>query len=284
MFNPGESGQYSLKRMRQTLNIAHRGGAGLWPENTIFAFASAAKAGFDGAELDVQLTRDEQLVIFHDFRLKPDLCRDSGGKWLTRKRLPPAIRDLTLGQLQSFDVGRPRPDSAYARKHPDLSARDGEHMPSLSQVIAGVRVFDHFRLFVELKTSLEDPSLSARPEAVAEAVIAELRAQDFVARTILVGFDWRGLVHAKHIAPEMICWFTTARHSRAGAEAIRAGGGEGWFCAADQAGARTLAAARQHGLSFGVWTVDDPAYMKRLIGLGVDAICTDRPDRLQSLL
>src|SRR5436190_23342214 len=115
--------------MRQTLNIAHRGGAGLWPENTVFAFASAASAGFDGAELDVQLTKDEKLVVFHDFRLKPELCRDSDGRWLSwRKRLP-AIRDLTLGQLQSFDVGRPKPNSAYARRHPDLSARDGEPMP-----------------------------------------------------------------------------------------------------------------------------------------------------------
>jgi glycerophosphoryl diester phosphodiesterase len=270
--------------MPQTLNIAHRGGAGLWPENTVFAFASAAKAGFDGAELDVQLTRDEQLVVFHDFRLKPDLCRDPAGKWLTRKRLSPAIPDLTLGELQSFDVGRPRPHSAYARRHPNLSARDGEHMPSLSQVIAAVRPFDHFRLFVELKTSLEEPSLSAKPEAMAEAVIAELRAQDFIARTILVGFDWRGLVHAKHIAPEIICWFTTKQRSRVGAQAIKSGGGEGWFCAADCAGADSLAAARQHSLSFGVWTVDDPGDMKRLIGLGVDAICTDRPDRLQSLL
>jgi glycerophosphoryl diester phosphodiesterase len=196
----------------------------------------------------------------------------------------PLIRDLTLRQLQSFDVGRPKPNSAYARRHPGLTARDGAFVPSLSQVIAAVKPFDDFQLLLELKTSLDEPSLSARPEAIAEAVIAELRAQDFLGRAVLVGFDWRGLVHAKRVAPEIICWFTTKERSRLGAEDVKAGGGEGWFCAADRASAEAVAAARKAGLSFAVWTVNDAAEMKRLIGLGVDAICTDRPDRLQALL
>src|SRR6185295_19220458 len=110
--------------MRRTLNIAHRGGAGLWPENTVFAFASAGQAGFDGAELDVQLTRDGKLAVFHDFKLNPDLCRDGAGTWLERGHGLAAIRDLTLGELQSFDVGRPRPGSTYTRQHPELIARD----------------------------------------------------------------------------------------------------------------------------------------------------------------
>ena len=270
--------------MPKTLNIAHRGGAGVWPENTVFAFASAAKCGFHGAELDVQLTKDEQLAVFHDFRLKPDLCRDSAGHWLQNGKRQPAIHDLTLAELQRFDVGRPKPHSAYARKHPDVSACDSQHIPSLPQVIAAVRPFEDFRLFIELKTSVEEPSLSARPEAVAEAVIAELRAEGFIARSILVGFDWRGLAHAKRVAPEIVCWFTTKPRSRIGAAEIKAGGGEGWFCAADRASADAVAAARIAGLSFGVWTVDDPAEMKRLISLGIDAICTDRPDRLKALL
>jgi glycerophosphoryl diester phosphodiesterase len=270
--------------MRRTLNIAHRGGAGLWPENTVFAFASAAKAGFDGAELDVQLTRDGQLVIFHDFRLNLELCRDSAGNWLPRKNALPAIRDLTFAELQRFDVGRPKPDSVYALKHPDLMPCDGEQMPSLAQVVAAVAPFRGFRLFVELKSDPDEASSSARPEALAEAVVGELRAKNFVERTILVGFDWRGLAHAKRIVPEIICWFTTKQHSRAGAEAVKAGGGEGWFCASDGATADAVAAARARGLAFGVWTINDVPDMRRLIGLGVDAICTDRPDRLQPLL
>src|SRR5258707_15807683 len=115
--------------MNKPLNIAHRGGAGLWPENTVFAFAQAARHGFDGAELDVQLTRDGKLVVFHDFRLKAELCRASDGNWLRGRRLA-LIQDLTLAELQSLDVGRPKPGSFYARNHPKVTPRDGERMSS----------------------------------------------------------------------------------------------------------------------------------------------------------
>jgi len=212
--------------------------------------------------------------------LNPGLCRDSGGKWLAGGRQR-AVRDLTLGELQSFDVGRPKPGSAYARRHPDLRARDGEHVPSLEEVIAAVLPFSDFRLFVELKTNPDEPSVSAQAEALAEAVVAELCASDFMARSILVGFDWRALVHAKRIAPELSFWFTTKRRAHLGAAEVKAAGGDGWFCPVEKATGDALTAARACGLSFGVWTVNDVVEMQRLLGLGVDAICTDRPDRLQ---
>jgi len=273
--------------MSKRLNIAHRGGAQLWPENTLFAFVSAAKAGYDGAELDVQMTRDEKLVVFHDFRLKRELCRISDGSWVRRKRLAPLplIRDLTFAELQAFDVGRPKPGAVYAMKHPDLSPRDGEHMPSLAQVIAGVRaVKPDFQLFVEIKTSLKDLSLSAAPEGVAEAVLAELRRAKFLKHAVMVGFDWRGLVHAKRLEPELRCWFSTVPRARVSADSIKQAGGDGWFCSLDRARARNVKEARALGLGFGVWTVNETRDMRALTGLGVDAICTDRPDRLRTLL
>jgi glycerophosphoryl diester phosphodiesterase len=96
------------------LNIAHRGGAGLWPENTLAAFANAAAMGADGAELDVQLSRDGELVVFHDFRLKADLVSDGQGTWLTAPG--PRIVDLSFAQLQGYDVvGRGRTATTHAR-------------------------------------------------------------------------------------------------------------------------------------------------------------------------
>lgn len=268
--------------MTKPLNIAHRGGAKLWPENTLAAFVSAAKAGFAGAELDVQLTRDGQLVVFHDFRLKPGLCRDSGGRWLRGSRLP-LIRDLTLEELQSFDVGRPKPGSLYARTHADMTPYDGEKMPSLAQVIEAVRaVKADFRLFIEIKTSIDDPTLSARAEEVAEAVVAELRRLAF-RQSVLVGFDWAGLIHAKRLDPDLTCWFSTGRKSQADAGAICAAGGDGWFKDYRGVDAQTVNAAHSCGLFFGVWTVNAPSAMRTLIAAGVDAICTDRPDLLQKL-
>jgi glycerophosphoryl diester phosphodiesterase len=273
--------------MTKPLNIAHRGGAHLWPENTLFAFVSAAKAGYDGAELDVQMTRDEKLVVFHDFRLKRELCRFSDGRWLKRRGIAclPLIRDSTFAELQAFDVGRPKPGTSYATSHPDLSPHDGEHMPSLAEVIAAVRaVKPDFQLFVEIKTSLEDPTLSAAPEAVAEAALAEFRGAKFLEHTVLVGFDWRGLIHAKRLEPGLRCWFSTAQRARVAADSIKQAGGDGWFCSLDRVRAANIREARALGLGYGVWTVNEASDMRALLDLQVDAICTDRPDRLRTLL
>jgi len=133
--------------MAKLLNIAHRGGARLWPENTLYAFAQAARAGCDGAEFDVQLSQDGRLVVFHDYRLKPELCRSPDGHWLKgRQKL---IRDLTASELRAFDVGRIKPRTLYARTHRVLHPRDGERIPLLSEVIATVRSLrKNFRLFM----------------------------------------------------------------------------------------------------------------------------------------
>ena len=103
-------------------NIAHRGGAQARPENTLAAFGYAATCDYDGVELDVQLTHDGEVVVFHDYRLKPELCRDEKGRWLVPST--PRLKDLTLAELKKFDVGRADPsyrvddDGAYEH-HPD---------------------------------------------------------------------------------------------------------------------------------------------------------------------
>jgi glycerophosphoryl diester phosphodiesterase len=194
------------------LNIAHRGGAALRPENTLRAFAHAVALGADGAELDVQLTRDGQIVVVHDFRLNPDLCRDESGLWIA---LPlPAIAQLTLAEIERFDVGRPRPGSSYAQDHPEMLACDGERIPLLAEVIElARRAPKPFRLFIELKTSLADPSLSAPPELLAEATVALLKQMDYIERSVLIGFDWRALRRAKAIEPDCACWFSSRPQS-----------------------------------------------------------------------
>jgi glycerophosphoryl diester phosphodiesterase len=286
--------------MSRVLNIAHRGGRRLWPENTLYALREAAKAGFGAAEIDVQLTRDGALVLFHDFRLSRDLCRDRHGHWLKPrrgKRLP-VIRDLTFTRLAELDVGRVRPRSAYGLRNGPLHPKDGEHLPLLSDAIAAVRAIDPgFRLFIEIKTAEGKRALSAAPEAVAEATLNELKRTHFARNAVLVGFDWPALLHARKLAPNIPCWFTTRRRLRtpfaprwAGgfdpkkfgsiAKAIAAAGGQGWLCSARQASHRAVAEAHRLGLEFGVWTVNEKRAMRRLIDLGVDAICTDRPDFL----
>jgi glycerophosphoryl diester phosphodiesterase len=190
------------------LNIAHRGGAGLRPENSLAAFRNAVALGADGAELDVQLSRDSDVVVFHDYRLKTEICRDAEGNWLTRPT--PRIKDLTFPQLRSYDIGSANPATEYARSHPDLLPAEGERIPLLSEVIAIAKMSKKpFALFVELKTSFAERSVSAQPEELAQATVAVLNEHDYLAHTIFVGFDWPGLLHVKKIAPEAECWFTT---------------------------------------------------------------------------
>jgi Glycerophosphoryl diester phosphodiesterase len=193
-------------------NIAHRGGAQLRPENTLSAFADAVWRGCDGAELDVQLTADGEVVVYHDWRLKPEHCRDIHGFWI--KEPTPRIKDLTLTELRQFDVGSARPGSAYASNHPNVHWQDEESVPLLSEVIAVAKTARHtFRLIVELKTSFANRDESADPEVLAEKTIAVLREQRYLDRTVFVGFDWAALMAAKKLAPETECWFTTMPQS-----------------------------------------------------------------------
>jgi glycerophosphoryl diester phosphodiesterase len=194
------------------LNIAHRGGAGLMPENTLAAFRDAAARGCAGAELDVQLSKDGAAVVYHDYRLKPEITRGAEGRFLARPT--PRIKDLTLAELREFDIGRCDPASDYARAHPDVKAVDGERIPTLAEVVeVSKAAAKPFQLFVELKTSFADRDISADPVALAEASVKVLKTANYLDRTIFVGFDWPGLLHAKKIAPQVQCWFTTLAQS-----------------------------------------------------------------------
>ncbi|HEX3431456.1 MAG TPA: glycerophosphodiester phosphodiesterase family protein [Rhizomicrobium sp.] len=190
------------------LILAHRGGAALAPENTLCAFAHAIALGADGAELDVHLTGDGRVVVHHDYSLNQDFCRDARGAWVQR----PAARlcDLRHSEIAHYDVGRARPGSEYARQRPRMIASDDERIPLLDDVLTLVRKAPKpFWLFIELKSSFLDPSLSAPPEVLAEATAAVLKSFGYLAQSAIIGFDWRGLLRAKALEPSLACWFST---------------------------------------------------------------------------
>jgi glycerophosphoryl diester phosphodiesterase len=146
------------------MNIAHRGGAQLGPENTLATFAGALAHGSDGVELDVQLSRDGVAVVHHDWRLMKDVARKDG-VWLTAPG--PRIKDLTLEELRQFDVGTARPDSEYALGHPLLRPIHAP-VPALNEVVELAKVAGRrFLLFVELKCNASEDS--ADPQILADA-------------------------------------------------------------------------------------------------------------------
>lgn len=192
----------------QTKLIAHRGGSGLRVENTLAAFEHAIKLGAAGAELDVHLTRDGEVVVHHDERLNAGYCRAPDGSWLAAGQAP-AISSLTLAELQRYEIGVPKPGSGYARRFPGIAPVQGQHVPLLRDVIdLAMASSATFLLVIEIKT----PPLDARAKPwrlLADRVVEIVRRANFVERTVLCSFDWGSLRYAKHALPRVRTWFTT---------------------------------------------------------------------------
>ena len=262
--------------------VAHRGGAGLRPENTLAAFAHALELGAEGFEFDVHLTRDAEVVVHHDERPKPEIARQ-GGAWLHEPG--PPIHALTLAELRRYDVGRLAPGTVYGMRHPEQVAVDGERIPTLRELLALVRArAPRLELWVELKTEVGNPDATP-PEPLAEAVIALLRAEGFASQSLLLSFEWQALAHARRIAPEIPRVHTVDRGAQRvdTFETIARAGGAYWFPWYGEITAERVAAARAAGLGVAAWTPNREPDLRRLIDLGVDSLCTDHPERLLAL-
>src|SRR5690606_41448952 len=81
--------------------VSPRGAALTWPENTLYAFEQAARAGVDYLELDLQMTADNVLLVTHDAEINPQFCSAPEGQGL----VPKAVRVLTAEQSRAFDCG-----------------------------------------------------------------------------------------------------------------------------------------------------------------------------------
>ena len=295
---------------QKPLVIGHRGAAGLLPENTLAAFKRACEIGVDAVELDVLVSADGELVVHHDFKLKPEIARASDGAWIPSGS-PPAVKDLTLAQLKSYDIGRLQPKTSYAARYPEQNPVDGERIPTFKEAIDLFKksCSPTTRLFVEIKTSPEEPNLTPPPEVVSDKVIRMLRKEGIAERTGILSFDWRNLAHIQKTAPEITTVYLTIvgtglnnlKPNQLGASpwlagldiddfagsaprAVKAAGGRIWSPFFKNLTPETLAEARQLGLLVSVWTPDSPDDLKKLIEMKVDAITTNRPDVLKKLL
>jgi glycerophosphoryl diester phosphodiesterase len=285
----------------------HRGARGLAPENTLPAFARALSIGVTTLELDVGMTRDDVLVVAHDPVLNPDLVREPGGAWLAAKG--PTIRSLVYEELRRYDVGRLKPGTDYARRYPAQVAVDGTPIPRLVDVFTLARKAgnERVRFNVEIKTDPRTPAETAGPDEFARAVVAEIDKAGMAARTSIQSFDWRTLAVVQKIAPQIPTVYLTAQQKwldnigaaqaapspwTAGVrfadhgsvpKMVRAAGGRIWSPFFGDLDAGKLAEAKSLGLQVVVWTVNNPADMRRMLDLGVDGIISDRPDLVREV-
>jgi glycerophosphoryl diester phosphodiesterase len=289
--------------------IGHRGAAGLAPENTLSAFKKACEIGVDAVELDVLLTAGGKIAVHHDFTLKPEITRTSDGKWLNRPG--PLIKELTLANLKTYDVGRLKPNTRYSRRFPEQQPIEGERIPTLGEVVSLLKAKcdPATQLWVEIKTNPEKPDITPAPETVADAVVQFLQQQNFIGRVRILSFDWRALVHVQKIAPEIPTVYLSLegrslnniKPGQPGAspwmagldiddfngsipQAVKAAGGRYWAPYYKHITYDLLNEAHELGIQIFVWTPDKRSAMVRLIEMGVDGIITNRPDILRSIV
>lgn len=249
------------------LVMAHRGGSGLWPENTMHAFERARDLGVDVIEMDVQSTKDGVLVVLHDASL--ERTTDGAGR----------VGALTLAQLKKLDAGfRWSPDGGKTFPHRGR----GLTVPTLDEVF----------------TKLPDMRFNIEPKQESPSIVKPLcraiREKGMAGKVTIGAFRQNVLDEFRKECPEV----QTSAGPAEVAEFMRAsqnGGGtnEPKFKALQVPesimGVRVLTksfveSAHAQNLQVHAWTVNEAEAMKRLMELGVDGIMTDYPDRLLTIL
>jgi glycerophosphoryl diester phosphodiesterase len=284
----------------------HRGARGLEPENTLPAFEKALAVGVTTLELDVGVTADGVVVVGHDPALNPNITRDETGQWLA---VPaggkgPLIKSLTLAQLQSYDVGRIKPDSAYAKQFASQQPHDGTRMPTLAALFERARALkaDTVRFNIETKINPQQADDTVPPEAFVQALLKVIYAANMTSRVTIQSFDWRTLQLAQKLAPTIptvylsfqtatidtlkdgvwTAGFLLAEHGGSVARMVKAAGGAVWSPNGAALTQALVKDAQALGLQVIPWTVNNASDMQRFMDWGVDGLITDYPDALRA--
>jgi glycerophosphoryl diester phosphodiesterase len=257
------------KKNNEVLVIAHQGGDGLFPSNTLYAFQEAAKLGVDVLELDIHASKDGYLVVIHDDTV--DRTTNGTGK----------VNNLTLAELKELDAGY---HWSPERKGETFPYRDeGITIPTLEEVF---QEFPDYRINIEIKQ--ETPSI-AQPLC---DLILHYEKQEQV---LVVSFSDKAMNEFRASCPAVVTagypseirtFYIFHRLFLAGlyrpyADAFQVPEYQDELHIVTK---RFVDDARRKNIDIHVWTVDETEDMQRLIDLGVDGIMTDRPDRLLGLL
>jgi glycerophosphoryl diester phosphodiesterase len=250
------------------LVIAHRGGAGLWPENTIYAFEQSAALGADVIETDARLTADGALVLIHD----ETVARTTDGT--------ARVSDLTLAELKRLDAGhRFTPDGGRTFPHRGR----GLTVPTLREA---------FALPGNLRFNIEPKDES---DALVKALCAAIREHGMAERVVVAAFRQGTLDGFRRECPEVATSASASEASgflaryKAGLAASYSPPMQALQVPEYAGGMQVLTrefveAAHGRNLHVHAWTVNAAEDMRRLLDLGVDGIMTDYPDRLLELL
>jgi glycerophosphoryl diester phosphodiesterase len=244
--------------------IAHRGGNGQWPGETLYAMRQARDLKVDALEMDVYLTKDGQLALMHDIRIQ----KTTNGKGLIHK--------FTLAQLQQLSAAYAWPangSSEYFHKTLEQlpeSRRNDLRVPSLQEVF---KQFPEMRMVIEMKPAPLSPA----------APLYKLIRDNGMTDNVLVASFWggfmkefRALCEKDKVKIATSITISVEDLSKFAADVVQA---PFQIIKPD-----FVAKVRTRNLKLHAWTVNEIADMERMINLGVDGIITDYPGPLLSLL
>ena len=239
--------------------IAHRGASAYYPENTIPSFEGAIAMGADMIELDVQLTSDKEVVVFHDEKISR--CTNGRGK----------LSDYTLAQLKKFDAG-----SWYGRVFKNT------RMPTLAEVLELCK--NRIAVNIEIKTEAVNNMFRGGIEEKCLNIVDQYGMKQHV---VFSSFDPRAIAHLKkidHATAVTVLFEKKYYASKSPSHIMEFTGADAFNCSASELNKKWLANIEANKIPVNIYTVNDEKDMKRFLAMGVSGIFTNKPDVLKKVL
>ena len=253
--------------------IVHRGGGARVPENTLPAVRRSLAGGFTEVELDVQISLDDVLVLYHDHTLE----RKTGHEG--------SVGVYTAAELTRFELG-----SWFDREHPEVAESfAGTPIATLAEV------FSEFgpRLYYHLEIKGEDPRI---PEVLLQAIATG----GFTDRVTVTSFLFDQLARFRSLSGEIpICWLLERNRDLAGeavrkedrlarqraqVDVARRAGFSQVAISASEISAQIVDFAHANELGIRAWGVGSIEDERRVLASGSDGATTDWPERLRGRL
>lgn len=247
--------------------LAHRGGSLLAPENTLAAFKKAASFGVDGFEIDIRLTSDEELIVFHDEFV--DRTTDGAGK----------VSDLTLEKLRTFDLGYHFEDLEGENSYRGAN----EKVVTLRELL---EEFPEMYINIDMKDSPETYEGSLMPSKLWR-LLESAGAEDRVGVT---SFYDEQIDRFNLYAQNRVVVGAGENEIKKAYAAFNSQFGHLYKPRADMlqipirssvfnlVSPRFIAFLGELNIPVHYWTINDPEAMRALVGAGAKGIITDRPD------
>lgn len=237
---------------KQVDNVAHRGATGYGPENTIASFNLAVDMKADYIEIDVQRSKDGELVVIHDTTV--DRTTDGMGN----------VGDLTFEQLRSLDAGSWKGEQFV-----------GESIPTFEEILD--RYHGKIGILIELKAPELYPGIE---EQVSEALKARNLDKPQNEKIIIQSFNFESMKKVNQLLPKVPIGVLTSNRSDTTLEALQEFSTYAdWFNPSYGIVTEELVnQVHSLGMQIGSWTVRSQEAADLLFEMGVDAIISDYPD------